>query len=257
MANAYREMGRYDEAMIAFQAALQIAEAMDSQVLQARILNNLGALHAANAAYDEADEVIDRAFALFEGREAGEWSRFLYGVRAQTALGRGELETARDDIQRTFEGVPLEASTQPFTDFHETAVEIYTGLGQFERALEHAQAFKRLEDAARDIAASANTALLAAQFEFTEQELQINQLRTTGLEQDLALATAPQPDPADRRRGGPGPHFWRLAVQPVSLPGVQRASGDPRKRALYRRHDGASLSQRAGACARKGRGAGS
>ena len=190
MANAYREMGRYDEAMIAFQAALQIAEAMDSQVLQARILNNLGALHAANAAYDEADEVIDRAFALFEGREAGEWSRFLYGVRAQTALGRGELETARDDIQRTFEGVPLEASTQPFTDFHETAVEIYTGLGQFERALEHAQAFKRLEDAARDIAASANTALLAAQFEFTEQELQINQLRTTGLEQDLALATA-------------------------------------------------------------------
>ena len=190
MANAYREMGRYDEALSAFQEALAIATAMDSQVLQARILNNLGALHAANAAYDDADRVIDQAFALFEGQEAGEWSRFLFGVRAQVALGRDELDSARAHIEQTFEGVPLAASTQPFTDFHETAVEIYAGLGEYELALEHEQAFKRLEDDARDIAASANTALLAAQFEFAEQELQINQLRTSGLEQDLALATA-------------------------------------------------------------------
>ncbi|GGE36344.1 hypothetical protein GCM10011367_08470 [Marinicauda pacifica] len=189
-ANAYRQMGRYDDALSAFERALELARSMESRMLQARILNNLAALHAEFGYLDAADEAIGQAFALYEGEELGEWARFLHGVRAQVSFGRGNLDAARGHIEQTFDGVALNETTPAFTDFHETAAQIYEALGAFETANDHLRAFKRLDDDARDIAASVNTALLAAQFEFAENELQIEQLRGESLEHDLALTQA-------------------------------------------------------------------
>lgn len=187
-ANALRELGRYEEALAAYERALEAAAALGSPMLEARILNNIAALHVNFAEYNAAQAALGQADARVEGMGAGEWSRFLDGVRGQIALGRGEPDEARIHLERTFDGVPLDASPQNFAEFHEAAVRTYAALGQYRLALDHLFAFKRLDDEARNVAASANSALLGAQFEFAEQDLQIEQLRAERLEQDLALA---------------------------------------------------------------------
>lgn len=187
-ANALRELGRYEEALSVYERAFVAARELGSPMLEARILNNIAALHVNLSQYDAAEDALNDADARLEGLGAGEWSRFLDGVRGQIALGRGEPALARTYLERTFQGVPLESSPQNFTDFHEAAVRTYAALGLYREALDHLFAFKRLDDEARSVAASANSALLGAQFEFAEQDLQIEQLRAERLEQDLALA---------------------------------------------------------------------
>jgi len=84
--------------------------------------------------------------------------------------------------------VPLDHTPQHYAEFHSAGADLYARLGELDKALAHLHAFKRLDDDARDVAASANSALLGAQFEFAEQNLQIEQLRAEQLEQNLALA---------------------------------------------------------------------
>ena len=187
-ANVLRELGRYGEALIAYEEALQAAETLDSPMLEARILNNMAALHVGFEEYAAAETALDEAEDRVSGMGAGEWTRFLDGVRAQIALGRGEHAEARTYLERTFDGVALDSSPQNFVEFHEAGVAVYAALEEWRLALDHLAAFKRLDDESRSVAASANSALLGAQFEFTEQELQIEQLRAERLEQNLALA---------------------------------------------------------------------
>lgn len=186
MGNAYRELGQYDEALDSLRRALAIAVEMDSAILQARILNNIAFLHVDFGNFDAADQALDQAFAL-AGEEA-EWARFFYGVRAMAAYGRGEYRDAQTFMGQAFDGLALWETTQAFTEYHEQAADIYRAVGVLDLAVAHLEAFKRLDDEARDLAASANTALMSARFDFTEQELQIEQLRTEGLEQALALS---------------------------------------------------------------------
>jgi EAL domain-containing protein (putative c-di-GMP-specific phosphodiesterase class I)/tetratricopeptide (TPR) repeat protein len=186
--NAYRAMGEYGQALGHFERARELAAEMESPVLEARILTNLGSMHVAFGEFDAADAVIDAAFALLPDRSQTEWTRFLWGVRAQSAHGRGDHREAEVYIDRTFADVVIAETNQHFIEFHEVAASIFIARGAWESAVPHLQAFKRLDDEGREVAASANSALLGAEFDFAEQELEIEQLRTEGLEQELALA---------------------------------------------------------------------
>ena len=187
LGNAYTALGDVEAALEHFRRARDIAREMDSPMLQARILNNIASLHIADGNWTAADASIDTAFELAGDPQGAEWARFLYGVRAQAAYGRGNYTAARTHLERVFEGVPLEETNHHFMDFHETAARTYAALGDFATAMHHFEAFKRLDDDGRDFAASANAALVGAQFDFAAQELQIEQLRAEGLERDLAL----------------------------------------------------------------------
>lgn len=189
LGNVYREMGNFEASLGHFTRALEIAVSMESPMLQARILSNRASLYVDMAAFDAADADLDRAFALIDETGA-EWARFLWGVRAQAAFGRGDYPAARSAIDRTFDGLDLTGTAASFKEFHEAAAGIFEAVGEPALALPHLRAFKRHDDEARAVAASANNALLGAQFDFAEQELQIEQLRTEGLEQALALSDA-------------------------------------------------------------------
>ncbi|MEE2565064.1 EAL domain-containing protein [Hyphobacterium sp. Y6023] len=188
LGNAYTELRQYDEALTYYNRALAIAAEMNAAMLEARILNNIASLQVAHGEYNAADMSLDAAFARAGDPSGAEWARFMWGVRAQAAHGRGEEVRARNFMERTFEGVPLDQTNQHFTEFHGTAVEIFIALEDWESALAHLQAFKRLEDEGREFAASANAALVGAQFDFAEQEIQIQELRAAGLENALQLA---------------------------------------------------------------------
>tara|TARA_R110002073_G_scaffold4321_2_gene28522 strand:- start:5429 stop:8017 length:2589 start_codon:yes stop_codon:yes gene_type:complete len=189
LGNAYREMRRFGDAERDLTRAHDLAVEMDSPLLQARVLNNLASLQAEMGNVVAATQSLDTAFSFIDP-DTTEWARFLWGARAQVALAQGDVAAARRSIGRTFDGVSLRDSNQSFTEFHEVAADIYQANGDWSLAVQHMRAFKRLDDEAREVAASANTALLGAQFDFAEQELQIEHLRTDGLEHQLALSDA-------------------------------------------------------------------
>ncbi|MEM6500097.1 MAG: ATP-binding protein, partial [Pseudomonadota bacterium] len=89
---------------------------------------------------------------------------------------------------RTFDGVDPSTTTGPFRDFHEAAYRVYNSFAMYEEALTHLSAFKRLDDEGREVAASANNALINAEFEVANKELQIERLRADQFEKEAALS---------------------------------------------------------------------
>jgi signal transduction histidine kinase/CheY-like chemotaxis protein len=61
-------------------------------------------------------------------------------------------------------------------------------MGRYDLALKHYQAFKRLDDQARDLMVNTNSALMAAQFDFANQDLKIARLQADQLKKDAELA---------------------------------------------------------------------
>ncbi len=78
----------------------------------------------------------------------------------------------------------------PLRDFHYTAYEIYRRLGDDAQALRHLEAFRRLDDKARGLAASTSAALMSARFDFANQDLKIAELRAGQAERDATIARA-------------------------------------------------------------------
>ncbi len=184
-ARAYAELGRYAEAIDAFRSALGVARQMDSASLQASIYSNLASAEIKAGRVSEAAADVQRGLGL--AADAPAERPGLWGVAAKVALQRGNLQQARQLVERTFAGVDLKTTTMDYRDFHEVAYQTYSGLGQDHLALEHLAAFKRLDDDARNLAASTNAALMAARFDFANQDLKIAKLKAGQLQRDVKL----------------------------------------------------------------------
>ena len=185
-ADAYKWLGRYDEAIAGFKSALVVARRLDSAALQASIYATLASaeVKAGRLADAQADVLRGLDFAK---AGAPEEQPFLWGVEAEVAVKRGQMKQARDLLERTFRGVDLKTSTSDYRDFHEVAYQTYTALGEDRLALQHLEAFKRLDDAARSVAASTNAALMTARFDFANQDLKIAKLKAGQLQRDVEL----------------------------------------------------------------------
>src|SRR5204862_611855 len=112
---------------------------------------------------------------------------FAWGAKAEIEFRRGNLRAAAADLQRAFRNVDLKTTTTTFRDMHEIAYMVYRTKGDLALAMAHFEAFKRLDDQGRSLAASANLALLGAQFDFARQDLEIAHLRSAELERDIRL----------------------------------------------------------------------
>ncbi len=175
LGNAFKELGRYDDAESAFNEAFEIASSMESPLLEARILTNIASTLYLKGELDNAEATLMRGLGLVDAG-AEQWAPFLYGVRAQIAVDRGNFKLAERYIARTFDGLDLATTPSYFRDFHETAFNALSALGMYERANAHLLAFNRLEGQARDLSAKANNALLAARFDAANRELRISRL---------------------------------------------------------------------------------
>lgn len=172
-----KELGQYDNAIRDFQSGLSLARTLDSPVLQAQILRNIartdlmaGDLAAADRAIAEGYRLLD-----FEGDEGAKGQ--YWAVAAQAALQHGKLNSAREMIDRAFAGVDIDKPTMVWWGAHRTAFEIYKRQGDDRMALRHLEALKKLDDNSNRLAASTNTALMGARFDFANQELKISRLQ--------------------------------------------------------------------------------
>ncbi|MEI9989151.1 MAG: ATP-binding protein [Rhizomicrobium sp.] len=184
---ALQQMGRYDEAIENFQRALDISRKLKSAYLEESILPNLAAVYAKQHNFAAATDAVNEALGhLARGDQNGS-APFVWGVKAEIDFERGALETAARDLDKAFHGVDLTTTISPFRDMHEIAYKVYRAQGNYPLALAHLEAFKRLDDQGRSLAASANLALIGAQFDFATQLFEIEHLRSEQLKRDISL----------------------------------------------------------------------
>jgi signal transduction histidine kinase len=184
---ALQQTGRYAQAIPRFEQALAVASSLKSSTLQASILDSLATSYARIQRFAEAERAVDRSLALGSGKDQDGEARFSWGVKAEIEYRRGDLRAAAADLQRAFRNVDLTSTTPTFRDMHEVAYVVYRTKGDLPLAMAHLEALKRLDDQGRSLAASANLALLGAQFDFARQDLEIEQLKSAGLERDIKL----------------------------------------------------------------------
>ena len=190
LGNAYRELGRYKDSLRESTTALELARKMDSPALTVRVLPNLAVTHTALGDYSAADAELREAFGI-GGADPGarEWIQpYVWGAKAQLEAKRGRMTEARAALAKTFEGQDIAKTPLPYREFHETAWRVFSASGEPDKALAHLAAFKRLDDEARDLAASTNAALMSAEFDFANQDLKIARLRSAQLQKDVELA---------------------------------------------------------------------
>src|SRR3569623_1711299 len=175
--NALKEGGRYDEANAQFSEARTLARKMNNPAVVARVLSNIARTQILSGHLDAAEKTIAQGFALGRGGgEAAAATEQLWGIAARVAFQRGDLQKARALIERSFLHGD-DASLSVRREDHEWAYDIYSKLGDEKNALFHLETFKKFDDKTSQLAASANTALAAARFDFANQELKIAKLQ--------------------------------------------------------------------------------
>lgn len=178
---------RYAEAVIELERALQLARERGIIPLQARILGNLANAYIELGQLSRGELMLREATPLIARGEGRSARLQIESVAAQLALQRGDTAAAMRRIAPIFAGVDLAATGASFRDAHVIAYEVYKASGETALALAHLQALRRLTDEETRLAASTNTALMAARFDFANQELRIARLKAEELRASVAL----------------------------------------------------------------------
>jgi signal transduction histidine kinase len=184
---AQQQLGRYDAALVNFKTALNIGKSLKSPFLEVNILSNIAHVYAKQHQFADATQAANQALALLGKSDPNDGAPFVWGVKAEIEFERGALDAAAHDLDRAFRGVDLKTTVAPFRDIHEIAYKVYRATGNYPLALAHLEAFKRLDDEGRSLTASANLALMSAQFDFATQQFEIEHLRSEQLKRDISL----------------------------------------------------------------------
>ncbi|TKD51235.1 ATP-binding protein [Sphingomonas baiyangensis] len=180
-------LDRFDAAIAEYRKALAIARELESEPFTARILHNLAKADVEAGRLAAADIRIAQARAITASPEAASFRPHIDVIEAEARFAGGRMDEARRLIDRAFEGVEIETTTLPYRDAHVAAYNIYEALGDAPLALAHLTALRRLTDEETRLAASTNTALMAARFDFANQELRIARLKADELRAGIAL----------------------------------------------------------------------
>jgi signal transduction histidine kinase/CheY-like chemotaxis protein len=188
--NALIKLGRYREAAVEYGRAFEAARKLNSPLLQVRILQNLAEAQADAGDYALADQTLARGYAMARSGPAAAWRPALDGIGALVAFRRHQLAIAETLIERTFTAPKEAQASMPMMEFHQTAYNIYRALGDDSRALPHLEAFKKLDDEQRALAASTNAALMQARFDFANQNSKIDKLTAGEARAQATIANA-------------------------------------------------------------------
>jgi len=178
--NVLYALQRYHAAESAFQKALALVNG--DALLESLILRNLASAQAEAHEFADADATLRRAFQLSSSGAAASGRPALDAVAAFVALRENNLDKAASLIDRAFAESHNAQASLPMRDFHRTAYEIFRARGEQAKALEHLEAFRKLDDQQRAVAMSTSAALLNARFKFANQELRFNNLRNAAAE---------------------------------------------------------------------------
>ena len=185
--NVLLALERYAEAEAEYREAIRLAREQDDTLLEVRVIVNLVRAQVDRRNFDDADKSLARGFALLRGEDAPVQRRHLLASAARLAADRGDYARAARLIGQAFAGVDLAATTVDYRNAHLYAHEIYRKLGDSRLALAHLEALKRLNDESAKVATTTGAALMAARFDYANQELRIANLKAEELRRTAAF----------------------------------------------------------------------
>ncbi len=188
--NALKDLNRVREAEAQFRQALALGERIGSPLLRVMVLGNIAEARLLGKDIAGAQRAIDAGLALSQRGEGAGYRKLLIALAAQAAFQRGDTGTASRLIGERFADEDLVKSTLIDREAHRTAYTIYRATGDHDLALRHLAALKRLDDEATTLARSASAALMAARFDFANQELKIASLQRDEARRNVAFEQA-------------------------------------------------------------------
>ena len=188
--NALNDLGRYKEAEAQFQQALELSNRMNSPRLRVMVLGNLAETRLASHDAAGAQRAIDQGLRLSTRGEGAGFRKMLIALAAQAAFERGDRAEAARLIAERFADEDFARTTLIDREAHHIAYTIYNATGAHDLALRHLVALKRLDDEATTLARSTGAALMAARFDFANQELKIANLQRDEARRSVAFEQA-------------------------------------------------------------------
>jgi len=185
--NVLLRLERDAEASAQYRRALALARGLNSEPMLPPILANLARSLISEGKLDEADAAIGEAMAIVRRSGGRGPEAQLLAISADSAFHRGRLDRARSLIERSFAGVELADTPIAYRDAHLTAYNIYSKLGDGALALPHLERVRKLGDEAAQLATSTNMALMAARFDYANQELRIANLKAEEARREAAF----------------------------------------------------------------------
>ncbi len=179
------DAGKLEQAEAQFKNALALAKQLDSRNLLELIYMNIARVQLDMGNLAAADQAIAKGRAVADPSDTSLLGR-LMATAAQSALQHGDLPRAKRLITTALVGVDPKTTGTSYRDFHQTAYSVFVAAGDAKSALVHLQALKRLDDDATKLATDTKTALMAARFDFANQELKISQLKAADLQRSIA-----------------------------------------------------------------------
>ncbi len=179
---AYLFMSKPREAEIEFKQALVAAENTGSTRYATRILSNIAQAQIAQGRLNDASETLKRAQASMQATDAAGEAWRLSRISAQIALAHKDFSVATAAIEQALKGINPETSDSTYREVHGTAYEIYRASGRQHDALVQLEAIWRLDQATAKLTATNAAALMAARFDFANQNTRIAQMKAKELE---------------------------------------------------------------------------
>lgn len=185
-----RELHRYGEANTEFGKALALARSLRSDSLTLPILRNIARNELAAGDLVGAERTVAQAFALVGRAGASDDRAKVLAVAAQLRFQQHRLPEAKAYIEQAFAGLGPAGDNVQFWQARTTAYAIYKALGDDDRALAQLEALKAMDDNTAKLAASTNTALMAAKFDSNNQQLKIVKLQADEAKRKLEFERA-------------------------------------------------------------------
>lgn len=186
-ASALSELGRFSESEAAYLSALSMARKLQSPALEAQILNNLAYDQIKNKRYAAAESSLKEGLRIARAANVTEVMPDLLSANAQLAFLRGDVGRASALMDQALAEPGIQSASERDPQIHLAAAQVYKAKGEDARALKEFEAYQRLENARLKATASASTALMAARFDYENQNARITALRAGQLQRDIAL----------------------------------------------------------------------
>jgi signal transduction histidine kinase len=185
-----QDLGRHEEAEGQFRLAMHYVGQVKSPALEAKVLRNIARNRLKAGQVGPAEQAVRRSLLLTPRNGDDDARRQLLALAAQVAAQRGDMTQAADLIERSFAGLDLNKSGVVWREAHATAYAVFSKLGRDDLALAHLAALKRLDDQATTLAITTSTALMAARFDYANQELRIANLKADELRRSMIFEQA-------------------------------------------------------------------
>ena len=175
--NELTQMKQPVEAEQQYRLALAIARKTKNKVNEASILRNIARVQIQSGQLAAAERTLATSRRVDNAPDAEAPQSSYVSLSAQLAFERGNTALAGRLSERYFADVNLATTDLSDRDAHETAYKSFLKLGNYDLALRHLEALKRLDDKTASLTASANTALKAADFDAANKDAKIANLK--------------------------------------------------------------------------------